>query len=88
MPIFQEEGFSGLGQQQQKGDALKEYVRVFPPPKLIVFFTTDSEPRSMDLTEMAQLVGNHVLTPTPDNCLIFLHREAIITLLFALRARH
>ena len=41
MPIFQEEGFPGLGQQQQKGDALKEYVRVFPPPKLIVFFTTD-----------------------------------------------
>jgi hypothetical protein len=38
------QGFPGLGQQQQKGDALKEYVcgfYVFSPPKLIAYFTAE-----------------------------------------------
>ena len=36
------QGFPGLGQQQQKGDALKEYVRGFYVlffPELIAYFT-------------------------------------------------
>ena len=38
------QGFPGLGQQQQKGDALKEYVcrlYVFLPPKSIAYFTAE-----------------------------------------------
>ena len=38
------QGFPGLGQQQQKGDALKEYVRglyVFFFPNIIAHFTQE-----------------------------------------------
>ena len=38
------QGFPGLGQQQQKGDALKEYVRclyVFSPPELTAYFAAE-----------------------------------------------
>ena len=47
------QGFPGLGQQQQKGDALKEYVRSF-----YVFFSPWNQLcillQSVDLTEMAK----------------------------------
>jgi hypothetical protein len=38
------QGFPGLGQQQQKGDALKEYVcgfYVFFAPKVNAYFTAE-----------------------------------------------
>ena len=38
------QGFPGLGQQQQKGDALKEYVRglyILSFPKLIAYLTAE-----------------------------------------------
>ena len=54
------QGFPGLGQQQQKGDALKEYVRVF----YVLFFSGINCVFYLQSVDLTQLAKEGKLDPT------------------------